>query len=54
MDEMDELKDDSTYIWPPNLVTITQTKTNDPSMPTENGTQNHLMSHYEIEYDAKT
>ena len=31
----------STYIWLPNLVTITQTKTNDPSMPTENGTQNH-------------
>ena len=25
----------------PNLVTITQTKTNDPSMSTENGTQNH-------------
>ena len=31
----------STYIWLSNLVTMTQTKTNDPSMPTENGTQNH-------------
>ena len=31
----------STYIWLPNLVTITQTKTNYLSMPTENGTQNH-------------
>ena len=31
----------STNIWLSNLVTITQTKTNDPSMSTENGTQNH-------------
>ena len=31
----------STNIWLSNLVTIKQTKTNDPSMSTENGTQNH-------------
>ena len=31
----------STNIWLSNLVTITQTKNNDPSMSTENGTQNH-------------
>ena len=31
----------STNIWLSNLVTITQTKTNDPSMSTENGTQNY-------------
>ena len=43
----------STYIWLPNLITITQTKTNDPSMPTENGTQNYPC-HKEIEFDAKT